>query len=267
MVALPRPGPDDDRDWSVLTVDRFDRKAVRSLLDNEVAAIRRPGLLDPDACASSIETLQASEAWDTYDTQGPPTGKLGVSQYAYGEDKDKYFAEAAAALDQRARIVGTMPDPLHLVLAELAADWEEPVRLAVEDDRPYFAGVFRSGAGIKLHADWGPRDGPGWIIEDIRAQLAWNMYYSAPEVGGELLVYDRPWSPDLEDGARDRFYDYDPASIANCRMVKISFEPGDVVMFSSSNIHAVADAPNTATRITASSFVGERTDGSLVLWS
>ncbi len=267
MVAMPRPSPDADHDWPVLTVDQLDRKAVRALLDNDVAAVRRPGLLDPATCAASIDTLQASEAWDTYDTQGPPTGKLGISQYAYGDEKDRYFAEAAAALDLRARVVATMPDPLHLVLAELAADWEEPVRLAVEDGRAYFAGVFRSGAGIKLHADWGPRDGPGWVIGDIVGQLAWNMYYSAPEVGGELLVYDRSWSPDLEAGARERFYDYDPISVAGRRMVKIAIQPGDLVMFSSSNVHAVADAPNTATRITASSFVGERPDGSLVLWS
>jgi hypothetical protein len=267
MVALPRKRPADAADWPVLTVDRLDRESVRALLGNRVAAIRRPGLLDERACAESIAVLRASDAWDSYVADGPPTGKLGISQYAYGADKDGYFADAAAALDQRARVVAAIPDPLPLVHAELAAAWDAPVCLAQEDGRRYFAGVFRSGAGIRLHADWAPRDGVGWLIEDVVAQLAWNMYYAKPEVGGELVVYDRSWTPDLELGARQRFYDYDPAAVRHRRRVEIAFEAGDVVLFSSSNVHEVVDSPDGSTRVTASSFVGERTDGSLLLWS
>lgn len=267
-AILPRSRPQPADPWPVVDVDRLDRATLRALLDNRVAAVRRRGLLDPAACAASVAALQASDTWDTYTvTDGPTTGKLGVSQYSYGARKDEYFTDARAALDSRARVVAGLPDPLALLVGEIAAVWEAPVAVAEEDGRPYFAGVFRSGAGIRLHADWGPRDGSGWVIGDVVAQLAWNLYYAAPGRGGELLVHDRPWSPDLEASARQELYDYDPGTVAGRDRVVIAFEPGDVVLFSSSNVHAVADSPDGATRVTASSFIGERPDGALVLWS
>jgi hypothetical protein len=267
MVALPRSRPADADTWSVRTVQRLDRDSLRALLDNRVSAIRRPGLLDPRTCAESITKLQSCDGWDTYDVNGPPTGKLGISQYAYGQRKKEYFTEAATALEQRARILESMPDPLQLVHDELAQAWQAPVAFAEEEEGRYFAGVFRSGAGIRPHADWGPRDGPGWVIENVVAQLAWNMYYAAPEVGGNLIVYDRAWTPDLEVDARQQFYDYNPEKLAGCPRVEISLQPGDLVMFTSSNVHAVAEAPSGATRLAASSFIGECPDGSLLLWS
>lgn len=267
MVALPRTRPADTETWPVLTVDRLDHTSVRALLDNRAAAVRRPALLDRDACAASISALRTSDGWDSYDVDGPPTGKLGVSQYSYGDRREDYFAEARTALEQRARAVAGLPDPLRLVLEELAACWPAAVRIAVDGDQGYFAGVFRSGAGIRLHADWGPRDGPGWTIGSVVAQLAWNVYYTLPETGGELMVYDRPWTPDLEVDARQRFYDYNPDKVSGRRKVEILPEPGELVMFSSSNVHAVAEASSDGSRITASSFVGECPDGSLVLWS
>ena len=102
-------------------------------------------------------------------------------------------------------------------------------------------------------------------IEDIVAQLAWNMYYTVPRRGGELLVYDRPGTPDLEADAGQRFYDYSPAKVTGHRRLAIRLGPGDLVLFSASNVHAQATSGRA--RIAASSFVGERPDGSLLLWS
>lgn len=241
---------------------------MRALLDNRIAAVRRRALLTEAQCAASLETLRSSGAWDTYDvSDGPAAGKLGISQYVYGSRKDAYLDDARVALDRRAAVVAELPDPLALLMAELAAVWPAPVEIAAEAGRPYFAGVFRSGAGIRLHADWGPRDGAGWAIGEIVAQLAWNLYYAVPAKGGELLVHDRPWSPDLEAHARQELYDYDPATVDGRERVHITFAAGDAVLFSSSNVHAVAESPDGATRVTASSFIGERPDGALVLWS
>lgn len=266
--TLPRRRPAPGDPWPVVEVDRLDAAALRALLDNRVAAVRRRGLLAAAGCATSVAALHDSDAWDAYAvTDGPTTGKLGISQYAYGARKDAYFADARVARDRRTRVVAGLPDPLELLIDEIAAVWDAPVAVAEEDGRPYFAGVFRSGAGIRLHADWGPRDGAGWLIGGVVAQLAWNLYYAVPESGGELLVHDRPWSPDLEEHARQELYDYDPAVVTGRDRVEITFEPGDVVLFSSSNVHAVADSPDGATRVTASSFIGELPGGALVLWS
>lgn len=267
VPSLPRSRPEPGAPWPVLVVDRLDRDTVRALLDNRIAAVRRRRVLDERECAASLAALAAADAWDAYATDGPVTGKLGISQYAYGGRRAAYLADAARARARRAALVAPLADPLARLLDELRAVWPAPVGIAREDEGEYFAGVFRSGAGIRLHADWGPRDGAGWSIADVVAQLAWNLYYAVPATGGELLVYDRPWAPELEQHARQELYDYDPVVVRGRDRVRITFDAGDLVLFSSSNVHSVADSPSGATRVTASSFVGERPDGSLVLWS
>jgi hypothetical protein len=264
--VLPRPRPATAA-WPVVTAGGLDRPGVRALLDNEIAAIRYPDFVDPGTCRQTVARLLASEHWGYYEGVQPRQGRLGITQYEHHGDPDRYFTAAATATRARQQVLDGLPDPLELLRAGLAAAWDAPVTIAAEDRGSYFAGVFRSGSGARMHADWGPRDGPGWAIGGIRAQIAWNVYYTVPPVGGDLVVIDRPWSPDLEAAARQRFNDYDPDRLADRDRADIRIRPGELVLFSASNVHAVTEAPGGGDRLSLGSFIGERPDGSLIFWS
>lgn len=265
-TALPRPRPPHAPAWPVVTVGRLDESCVRALLDNEIAAIRYPGFLTEDVCRRSAARLLASQLWGHYQGVEPRQGRLGITQYEYHGDPDGYFPAAVEATRVRWQALGDLPDPLLLLRDALSAIWAGPVSIASEDAGTYFAGVFRLGSGARYHADWGPRDGPGWVIGGIIAQLAWNVYYAVPSAGGELVLFDRPWSPDLEERARQRFNDYDPAMLAGHERVEIGPGRGELVLFSASNVHGVAEAPGGGDRLSLGSFIGER-DGGLIFWS
>jgi 2OG-Fe(II) oxygenase superfamily len=266
-AVLPRLRPAHASAWPVVTVDRLDRTSVRALLDNEIAAIRRLDFLDDDTCRLSTARLLASKSWGYYEGVEPRQGRLGITQYEHHGDRDSYFAAAPTATTARQRALGELPDPLMLLQHELGAVWDEPVAVACEESGTYFAGVFRLGSGARYHADWGPRDGPDWAIGGVQAQIAWNVYYAVPTVGGELVLFDRPWSPDLEEHARQRYNDYDPRTLLGHERVDIQVRRGELVMFSSTNVHGVTEAPNGGDRLSLGSFIGERNDGSLILWS
>jgi hypothetical protein len=255
-------------DWEALELARLTDDALQALLRNEVAAIRIPQFVDEEQRAAAADALLRCPAWAFYEGASPPLGRVGISQYEHHGSKDAYLAAAASASSQRATALAPLPDPLRGVLDAFADAWHGEVQVADEDGRAYFAGIFRrGGGGVKIHADWGPRDGPGWAIERIVAQLAWNLYYTSPAVGGELVVYDYPWAPHLEAHARQRFNDYDPTLFTYSRQVTMAPRPGEMIVFNSRNAHAVEASPDSDSRISFGSFVGATHDGDLIFWS
>jgi hypothetical protein len=255
-------------DWDVIELSAITRDSLQALLRNEIAAISIPDFVDRAHRVSAHAALLRAPDWAFYEGGSPPLGRLGISQYEHHEAKEAYLAAAPRAAARRSEVLAPLADPLALLLGAFGAAWPGSVAVAEEDGRPYFAGIFRRGGdGVRIHADWGPRDGPGWAIERITAQLAWNLYYSSPEVGGELIVYDYPWEPHVEAHARQRFNDYDPALFTASREVSRTPRPGELIVFNSRNAHAVGSSPDSDTRVSVGSFVGATDDGNLILWS
>jgi hypothetical protein len=262
---IPKGGDMDT--WRVIEVDQLDRLNVTALLSNSIAAIRVPRLLEEEACRASASSLLA-HGFDYYENCEPPMGRIGITQYEHYLDKSGYLQKAPAATAVRRRCLMDLPDPLSIVIDQLSAIWRAPVGVANESGMDYFAGLFRAVSGAQLHADWGPRDGPDWVIGKVTAQLAWNLYYRAPALGGDLILYNRPWSPEVEQTARQRFNDYDPAVVAGRRVHHLHPETGDLIIFNARNVHGVTEASGSVEdRLSVSSFVGRLPDDSLVLWS
>lgn len=254
--------------WDALEQARLTHDSLRCLLSNEIAAITVPNFVDDEHIAAACSALMAAPDWDFYEGTSPPLGRIGITQYEYHESKGGYLNAAREATARRSAILTPLEDPVDLVMRAFAAAWSGHVSVAVEDGRPYFVGIFRrGGGGVKIHADWGPRDGPGWAIGSITAQLAWNLHYSPPPVGGELIVYDYPWEPHLESDAGQRFSDYNPAHFNDSVRVEVQPRPGDLIIFNSRNAHAVGQSPASESRISVGSFVGLSADGNLMFWA
>lgn len=255
-------------DWDVCRLPALTHGSLRRLLENEVAAIVVPNFVDERHVEGACAALMRAPDWAFYEGTSPPLGRIGITQYEYHDAKDAYLDAGPQASSRRSALLAPLQDPVGLVVQAVAAAWPGSVGVAEEHGRPYFAGIFRrGGGGVKIHADWGPRDGPGWAIARITAQLAWNLHYSPPRAGGELIVYDYPWDPHLEADAGQRFSDYNPAHFTAARQVKVPPRPGDLIIFNSRNAHAVASSAESDSRISVGSFIGLTEDGNLAFWA
>jgi carrier-protein-independent halogenase WelO5-like protein len=255
--------------WDVLEIPRLTHESLQALLSNEAGAVVVPDFLDAERCAETYDTLIQASDWDFYEGATPPLGRLGITQYEHFGRKDDYLDATPAATARRTAVLEPLPDPVDSVIDAFDAAWPGQVGPAEENGKPYFVGIYRrgGGGGVAIHADWGPRDGEGWAIGEITGQFAWNLFFSEPESGGELIVYDKPWEPHFEEHAAQRFSDYDPQLFADTRTVEVPPTPGSLIIFSSRNPHAVAPAVNGEARVAVGSFIGVTADGDLAFWS
>jgi hypothetical protein len=255
--------------WEVLELSELTHDSLQALLDNEVGAVTVPNFVDDEQREATYAALMETQDWSFYEGTTPPLGRLGITQYEHHESKQDYLDSAPVATARRAEILDPVADPVDTVIGAFDAAWPGQVGLAEEDGRPYFAGVFRrgGGGGVAIHADWGPRDGPDWAIERITGQFAWNLFFSSPGEGGELIVYDYEWEPELEAHARQRFNDYDPKLFESSRKVEVAPEPGVLMVFNSRNAHAVGSSSNGEARVAVGSFIGVTDDAGLAFWS
>lgn len=255
--------------WDVLELSELTHEALEALLANEVGAITVPEFIGREQREAIYETLIEAPDWSFYEGTSPPLGRLGITQYEHFGAKEDYLDASPAATARRSAVLEPHPDPVEGVIDAFDAAWNGNVGLAEEDGRPYFAGIYRrgGGGGVEIHADWGPRDGEGWMIENITGQIAWNLFFSSPTSGGELIVYDAPWEPHFEEHAAQRFSEYDPKLFEGSRRVDVPPDPGTLIIFSSRNAHAVGPATNGEARVAVGSFIGVTDDGDLAFWS
>jgi hypothetical protein len=257
--------------WSLRVADRLDRGALDALFANEIAAIRVKGFASRDECTAFCAATRAG-ALEYYNVE-PPVGYIGLAQYEYrwGKPKAAYFADVAAANAAQRAVFDRSFDPVGRVIEALRPAARGPVGIGEEPGLgPYFAGIVRvAAAGIKVHADFGPYNSPGYRVADIDAQLGWNVYFEMPGTGGETVVYNRPWSPHMEGDTPPQSYGLDGAAFASVERYVFRPEEGELVFFNVRNPHEVlAGEPGGArARISIGAFVGRLPDARLVLWS
>jgi hypothetical protein len=255
--------------WDVLELSELTHDSLQAVLENEAGAVVVPDFVEREQREAAYAALLEAPDWSFYEGTSPPLGRLGITQYEHFEAKDAYLDASPGANARRSAVLAPLPDPVEEVIDAFDAAWPGRVGPAEEDGRPYFVGIYRrgGGGGVKIHADWGPRDGEGWMIERITGQLAWNLFFSSPTSGGELIVYDYPWEPHLEEHAGQRFSDYDPKLFESSRRVEVPPDPGALIIFNSRNAHAVGPAANGEARVAVGSFIGVTDEGNLAFWS
>jgi 2OG-Fe(II) oxygenase superfamily len=254
--------------WDVVQVGELSEDVLDALFDNEIAAVRIPNFVSPEACRATSAAV-AVNGFDYYDTLEPPLGRIGVTCYDHRHDQPGYFRLAADARDSRERLFETAGDPIPLMMDAVSAAWPGKVALASEDAYgDYFAGVVRiTVGGIRVHCDWAQHDQPGWQVANVTGQLAWNIYYDLTEEGGETTVYRRASAPDIESYAQGAFGFYDPDAVEPYERRVIDPRKGELVIFSSRNAHAVNPTSGEGVRISAASFIGRLPDRSIIFWS
>ncbi|WP_068317395.1 2OG-Fe(II) oxygenase [Polycladidibacter hongkongensis] len=183
---------------------------------------------------------------------------------------DAYFDLAEKNRQEFRRACEPYGSPLDSLRAILDDIWPAGAGLQTMFGRKMFVGLSRMvepNTTFLAHHDIFAEDAPGIEeAESLTAQFAANIYFSVPQKGGELLMWHRNLTTSEFDEQRKGKYGI---SIEDLPAPDVIVKPntGDLLLFDSRKIHAVA-SPQDSPRRAVSFFVGYRgEDNPLTYWS
>jgi hypothetical protein len=251
---------------------------LQALFDNEIPAIRIKGFATQDECrrfaAAITEADQhpivfASKTGEALSK--PKIGYIGIFQHYYRHrDKSAYFADVAAADAQLRAIVARSFDPIARMQALLRAHTKGSIAIADEGEGygRYYAGIIRTMTiGADLHCDYHPYYARDYRIGRIDAQIGWNIYASGRGVGGELIVYNNPWTPAVKGDEIPESFPLPRSTTEGAERHVIPITASDVVLFNTRNPHEILATKGDEPRISLGTFLGRLPDGDILLWS
>jgi hypothetical protein len=151
------------------------------------------------------------------------------------------------------------------MMALLSRHLLKPVTIAEQNGDKYSYVIARElNNSALLHADYAHAIADYWSISNVIAQYAWNIYLSDPGVGGETLVYNKPWEKEHDQYIIGDTYGYDHKVVAGAECLTFQPKPGTLMFFNSRNFHEVTQS--TQSRLTIGGHVGLTKNGEIILW-
>lgn len=257
--------------WTERRFFELNEANFNDLLDFKIPAICVEDFMPREVCAVVSGRLQESSFQNYSHLKDIPVHQLGLchNQYAH-EDKGVYFgkkAEAQGAID--AVYEGLGVNPVEMVVEAIGSRANRRVDIFEEPGYgSYFAGAFRQFRGHgRLHVDNARLHiKKRWAVTEITRQLTWNIYYSMSDSGGELVIYDTVHTADNERMKVPGDY-YFPYEVLESRDgFRVRPQVGSLIIFNTHNFHEILGNPD-GFRISQTSFIGQREDNSLGLWS
>lgn len=257
--------------WKSMEEAELSRESLAALIRNEIPAIRVRNFATPEECDSFAAAVH--EVGLSYYSVARRIGYIGMAQYEYrwGRPKQDYFRDVPAARARQLAVFERSFDALQRLIDLLQPHTENGIAVGHEEGLgDYFAGIIRQTSdGVDLHADYAPFNAPHYLIGQIDVQLAWNFYAQEVLEGGETIVHNAPWTPDMSSGEIPQSYNLPREIVAGAPVYRFKPGKGDVVIFNSRNPHEITEgvAAPGHNRISIGSFMGRLPDRRLVLWA
>ncbi len=280
------------RDDAILEVDPRDpaalRAALAALFARSALIVRAPGFLPATVAARLAARVVGGEPLVEEGVEGPAAPaagapaaaqsyRRGVAFYEVQDSAaaaDRYFAATDAFSEELALASAPDESPLDRLRTSLREVWPLGARRQTVGGRRLGFGIarlFTEGGHATPHQDCLERDAllaptDGRVV----TQLATNVFLSAAERGGELLVWPRhldreAWRATLQrtSGSSNAL---SPAKLGPPAAI-LRPHTGDLVLCLSDHPHAVARV-RAGRRVTLAAFVGYHGDGApLTYWT
>lgn len=258
---------------SILTILELESDALVALAEGEIMAVRVPGFYPKSACLEIASRMGSSELFGTY-ANAPKIGRVGQAFFeslvsaahraAYEHNALKWIGEMRSYCEPFLSPI----DKLRLAVDEV---WPGGSQLGIMSSKKMFVGlarVFDRGASAEPHQDVLAWDAPeSEEARSLLGQIAANIYLKMPAEGGELLIWPRSLSYDEYQSMRIPESYGVHAFMLGCSPVRLVPEEGELILFNSTLVHAVATS-GPGTRVTWSCFVGLRgLDQPAMMWS
>lgn len=244
------------------------------LASNEIAAIKIGQFL----CQEELDVIKANMEDKTiswYANKTNQQGRIGINATGFSHEYDgkkKYFDATPAAEKDRDEIFGGIQSPVNKILKFFGHGFD--TRIATEPELAearYFAGLIRAmGAKSTLHFDYAPIQLPGWSVADADEQFGLVLYLQMPPAGGELNIYDHPWTPKDENHNHDLVekgkFGFTEGFLGETPYASVLPSEGDLVVFKTRNFHQVDEIKSNKPRLGLTTFMSQQSD-TLSLWS
>ncbi len=278
MILFSRNMAGFNSNWEIKTIKPDAGSEVHAslplLATNRIAAIQIPNFFTQEELNICVENVkQKNISW--YLNAEHKQGRIGISATEYHgkrDGKNLYFELEPESSRTRDEIFSGTSNPIQKIINLFSGSCRISIaREASMGNIPYFSGLIRAmETKSTLHCDYAPSQLPGWDISDSEEQFGLVLYLQMPSVGGELLIYDRPWVSEDDTHNKDILvkgpYGFDPAFLAHKKPTKVSPVAGDLIIFRSRNFHQVAHIDPDRTRLTINTFMSIK-NNSLLLWS
>lgn len=267
-----------ENQWDEVQIGSDDSAEACALLPelarNEIAAIKIGQFL----CEEELDTIKANMedktiAW--YDNKTGQQGRIGINATGFShlsDGKKKYFDATPAAEEDRDEIFEGTYSPINKILDFFGHGFDTKIATEPELDMArYFAGLIRAmGAKSTLHFDYAPRQLPGWSVADADEQFGLVLYLQMPTAGGELNIYNHPWTPEDERHNNDHVekgtFGFTEGFLGDTPYASVLPSEGDLVVFKTRNFHQVDDIRSDRPRLGLTTFMSQQA-GTLSLWS
>ncbi|NEJ02592.1 2OG-Fe(II) oxygenase [Rhizobium ruizarguesonis] len=258
---------------SVRVSETLKRADLEALAAAEIIALRVPNYCDYFKRGSLIERITSNSTIEYYKkaTGVARIGKALVETKSSSEDNDLYFSSALEQMHQLRQICGNVLNPFDQFRLELDEQWRGGAQIAPFKRGKAFAGllrIFEEGGFAHPHQDTLQRDAPGEpVAAELLEQFAMNIYLQTSSVGGELELWDiRPSIEEYTALRNSASHGIDKDKLPPSAAL-IKPQDGDLILFRSTNLHAVHKVEGQR-RITWASFIGVRSPQEpLLLWS
>lgn len=266
--------------WEIKTAEYGEKIDTNSLLSqlagNQIAAVQISNFFTKEELDIIVANInRQSIFW--YPESKHKQGRIGLSAaefYSKPNGKALYFERTPEYSQMRDNFFSETTNPIQKIIALFSDSHETAIaREPGMNDATYFCGLIRAmGGKSTLHFDYAPHQLRGWEISESTEQFALVVYLQMPVTGGELLIYNRPWTIEDDvynmDTLQKGPYGFDPIFLKEEIPTKISPIAGDLIIFRTRNFHQI-EAINPGLnqyRFTFSSFLSLK-DGALFLWS
>lgn len=253
--------------------EKLERTDLEALSAGDILALRIPDYCKASRRQRLLDRILASSTLEYYKkaTGVARIGKALVETKASADDADDYFNFALKQILQLRDISGDILNPFDQFRLELDEQWKGGAQIACFEKGKAFAGllrIFEEGGFARPHQDTLQRDAPGEpIAQELTEQFAMNIYLQTSSEGGELELWNlRPSIAEYEALRNSASHGIDLDKLPPSAAL-LSPQAGDLILFRSTNLHAVHKVQGQP-RITWASFIGVRSlSQSLLLWS
>lgn len=257
----------------VITNLRLESQALTSLATGNIIAIRVPHFYPKAMCADIASRMTMSSLYGKY-ANAPQIGRVGQAFFeslVSEEHRRMYECNALGWINEMRACCEPYLSPIDKLRLSIDELWPGGSQLGILSGKKMFVGlarIFGSGASAEPHQDVLAWDAPD--AEEARGlcgQLAANIYLKMPREGGELLIWPRSLSYDEYQSMRIPGSYGVHAAALGCDPVRIRPQEGELILFNSTLVHAVAKS-EAGDRITWSCFIGLRgLNQPVIMWS
>jgi hypothetical protein len=240
-----------ENQWSAVELGPDNSAEACALLPelsrNEIAAIKIGHFLGEQELAVISANMQDQTiAW--YANKTNQQGRIGINATGFShlpDGKKKYFDATPVAEEDRDAIFEGTHSPINKIVEFFSHGFDAKVATEPElAQARYFAGLIRAmGAKSTLHFDYAPKQLPGWSVADADEQFGLVLYLQMPAEGGELNIYDHPWTPEDERHNNDHVekgtFGFTEGFLGDTPYASVLPSEGDLVVFKTRNFHQV----------------------------